>query len=112
VPAAQRRSPTVAVTEAQVGFDALPDAASFNDDQQDLHYAEAWMACDYLAGAQGEQVLWTLLDAMEQAHVGRDGRGQDAVLRAVTGLDGRRLAGRAATRVTRMFGDASSPPAG
>lgn len=112
VPVAKRRIPTVAVTEAQYGFDALPGAPSFNDDQQDLHYAEAWMACDYLADTRGEQVLWSLLDAMERARVGRAGHGQDAVLRAVTGLDGRQLAGRAAARITRLFGGASSPPAG
>ena len=109
---AQRRIPTVAVSEARAGFDALPDAATFNDDQQDLHYAEAWMACDYLAHAQGERVLWTLLDSMEGAHVGRDGRGQDAVLRTVTGLDGHQLAERSAARITRLFGGASSPPGG
>lgn len=103
VPIAQRRIPTVAVTEAQYGFEALPEARSFNDADQDLHYAEAWMACDYLASTQGEQVLWTLLDAMEQAHAGRAGRDQDAVLRAVTGLDGQQLAERAATRITRLF---------
>ncbi len=108
IPPTRQRIATLAVDRARDGFDGLPDTASFHDAEQDLHYSEAWMACDYLADARGPAVLWDLLDAMQQAGVGRDGRGQDAVLRVVTGLDGQTLADKAARRTLRLFG----PPAG
>jgi hypothetical protein len=108
IPPARQRIATLAVDRARDGFDGLPDTASFHDAEQDLHYSEAWMACDYLADAQGPGILWDLLDAMQQAGVGRDGRGQDAVLRVVTGLDGQALADKAARRTLRLFG----PPTG
>ncbi|MEP6814863.1 MAG: hypothetical protein ABI873_04870 [Marmoricola sp.] len=115
IPSPQRRIATVAVNDAEAGQVDLPDAATFNDVDQDLHYAVAWMACDELADEHGVAVLWALLDAMRRAHVGRAGLGQDAVLLAVLGIDSRQLADDAAARIRRQFGasgPSSDPTAG
>jgi hypothetical protein len=104
IPPARRRIATVAVDAASAGVVVLPDAASFNDSDQDLHYSVAWMACDYLAAERGDAVLWELLSAMRRAHVGRGGAGQDAVLRRVVGLDSQQLANRASARIIDQFG--------
>ncbi len=104
IPPSRQRIATLAVDRARDGSYRLPGSTSFHDAEQGLHYSEAWMACDYLAHAQGPAVLWELLDAMRQARVGREGRGQDAVLRSVTGLDARALAGKAGRRTLRLFG--------
>ena len=106
IPPSRQRIATLAVDRARDGFDHLPEGASFHDAEQDLHYSEAWMACDYLAHARSPAVLWDLLDAMRQARVGREGRGQDAVLRVVTGLGADALAGKAGQRTLRLFGPA------
>lgn len=103
VPASKQRIATVAVREARHGGVELPEAATFNDADQDLHYSVAWMACSYLARKHGASVLWQLLDAMRNAHVGRAGVGQDAVLRAVAGLDSSQLAEHASTLIRRQF---------
>jgi hypothetical protein len=99
-----RRIATIAVHDAEAGLLTLPDAATFNDDEQDLHYSVAWMACDYLAARHGDTVLWRLLDAMRRAHVGRAGSGQDAVLRSVVGMDSTQLAQHASARIVKEFG--------
>ncbi len=104
VPPAKRRIATVALRAAEAGTVELPAAASFNDAAQALHYSVAWMACDYLAHRHGGSVLWRLLDAMRSAHVGRAGVGQDAVLRAVVGLDSTQLADKASARIRTQFG--------
>ncbi|MGI9157512.1 MAG: peptidase MA family metallohydrolase [Marmoricola sp.] len=103
VPASKQRIATVAVRDARHGGVELPDAATFNDADQDLHYSVAWMACSYLADKHGASVLWQLLDAMRNAHVGRTGVGQDAVLRAVVGLDSTQLADHASARIRKQF---------
>ena len=104
IPPAHRRIATVAVDEAEAGVLALPDAESFNDGDQDLHYSVAWMACDYLADKYGVSGLWDLLDAMRRARVGRDGVGQDAVLLSVVGIDTGDLADHASKRILSQFG--------
>ncbi|MDQ6642394.1 MAG: hypothetical protein M3Y66_07870, partial [Actinomycetota bacterium] len=78
-------------------------------DEQDLHYSVAWMACDYLARTRGPGILWKLLDAMRTAHVGRRGVGQDAVLRAVVGLDSGQLADRVSAQILTEFGTPFAP---
>lgn len=103
-PAGHRRIATAAVDVAEAGAVVLPDAASFNDRDQDRHHSVAWMACDYLASRHGVAVLWDLLDAMREARVGRSGAGQDAVLRHVAGLAETELARHASDRIVRQFG--------
>jgi hypothetical protein len=106
IPASRRRIATVAVERAEAGDVVLPDAATFNDDQQALHYAVAWMACDYLAATRGPAVLFRLMEAMTTAGAGRQGIGQDGILLSVTGLDSTELGQAAAKRIVRLFGTA------
>ena len=43
---------------------------TFNNTDQEWHYALSWMACDYIAATHGESRLWELVDAM---HNGGEG---------------------------------------
>lgn len=104
LPAAQRNIPTVALTKAQQPAAGLPATATFNNGEQDWHYALAWMACDYLAATKGEGVLWQLLDAMHRNGQGTPDARQDAVLIPVTGLDSHQLAQAAQHRILQTYG--------
>lgn len=100
----QRRIATEAVARARAGVDGLPRSSGFNGADQEWHYALAWMACDWIADAHGEDALWELMDALHADGKGTpDGR-QDAVLRRVIGTDSRGLAQRAADRILRIYG--------
>ncbi len=104
VPVEQRIIPTSAVDRARGGDAALPASEEFNGPEQEWHYALSWMACDYLASTQGEEVLWRLVDAMHAEGSGTDDDEQDAVLRRVVGMDAAELAQRAAARIRNLYG--------
>lgn len=104
VPKDQRRIATVAVERARAGVHGLPASRGFNGDDQAWHYALSWMACDYIAAAQGEDRLWVLVDALHAGGQGTKDAEQDAVLQRVIGLDGAQLARRAAHRILRIYG--------
>lgn len=104
IPQDERRIATVALVKARERIRGLPSSRGFNGEDQAWHYALAWMACDYLAATQGEARLWQLMDAFHTAGSGADDADQDAVLRAVTGLDGTQLARHAADRILRIYG--------
>jgi hypothetical protein len=104
VPEDQRRIPTVAVTRAEEGVDAMPSSRGFNGNDQAWHYALSWMACDYIAATQGEPRLWELMSALHNNGEGTTDAEQDAVLEKVLGLDGAQLARHAAHRILRIYG--------
>ncbi|ROR91329.1 hypothetical protein [Nocardioides aurantiacus] len=104
IPIDQRIIPTSAVDRARSADAALPASREFNGPEQEWHYALSWMACDYLAAAQGEEVLWRLVEAMHDAGRGTTDDEQDAVLRRVVGMDAAELARRAAARIRNLYG--------
>lgn len=104
LPRSRQIIPTSAVSRAQLGEGGMPRSAGFNGTDQDWHYALAWMACDYLAATQGEDVLWRLMDAMHAGGKGTPDRLQDRVLLSVTGMDSRELARKAAARIRAIYG--------
>jgi hypothetical protein len=104
LPRSQQIIPTAAVSRAQLRPGAMPRSADFNGTDQEWHYALSWMACDYLAAKQGEDVLWRLMDAMHANGKGTADRFQDRVLLSVTGMDSRQLARKAAARIRAIYG--------
>jgi hypothetical protein len=104
IPQDERRIATVALSRARGNVRDLPSSRGFNGDDQAWHYALSWMACDYLAATQGEDVLWRLMDSFHNGGSGTDVAQQDAVLQTVAGLDGSQLARRAAARIVRIYG--------
>src|SRR5690606_11919626 len=76
---AERLISTEAVRAAEHGLQALPDDATFNGPDSAANYGIAWYACEYIAAAYGEQMLWRLLDEL-RAGGGTSSDGQDAVL--------------------------------
>ncbi|KQT89181.1 hypothetical protein ASG49_15350 [Marmoricola sp. Leaf446] len=104
IPLDQRIIPTSAVDRARSADAALPASRDFNGPEQEWHYALSWMACDYLASAQGEEVLWRLVDAMHDQGRGTTDDEQDAVLRRVVGTDAAELGRRAAARIRTLYG--------
>jgi hypothetical protein len=104
VPQDERRIATVALSRARAGVDQMPASRGFNGADQAWHYALSWMACDYIAAAQGEARLWQLMDALHNGGRGTSDAAQDAVLRTVIGLDSTQLAHRAAARILRIYG--------
>lgn len=104
IPLKQRIIPTSALGRATTEDAGLPASASFNDSDQEWHYALAWMACDYIADSQGESRLWELVDAMHDGGRGTTDQRQDVVLRRVLGYDGRELARRAEARIRAIYG--------
>ena len=104
----ERIIPTAALTRAQTGAqtgtDTMPASRTFNDTDQEWHYALSWMACDYIASTDGESRLWELVDAMHNGGDGTPDAQQDRVLTQVLGYDGRELARRAAARIRTLYG--------
>lgn len=58
-----------ALAAAEAGIDRMPDAATFNDTDADVHYAVAWWACEYLATTYGPTAPWVVLDAFSSPHL-------------------------------------------
>ncbi len=52
-----------ALEEAERGISTMPDAATFNDADSEVHYAVAWWASEYLAATYGASAPWSVLDA-------------------------------------------------
>ncbi|MCW2763165.1 MAG: hypothetical protein JWR85_3366 [Marmoricola sp.] len=96
--------PTSAVSRAQTEDDAMPVTQSFNNTDQEWHYALSWMACDYIADTFGESRLWELVDAMHNGGDGTSDAEQDRVLQQLLGFDGRELSRRAAARIRNLYG--------
>ena len=65
-----------------------PRRATFNDADQEWHYALSWMAFDYIAATDGESRLWELVEAMHNGGEGTRDSQQDRVLLQVLGYDG------------------------
>lgn len=104
LPRDERRIASVAITRARGPVDAMPASATFNGPDQDWHYALSWMACDYIAAAQGEAKLWELMAALSNGGTGTRDADQDVVLRRVLGFDSHELARRAAARIRSIYG--------
>ena len=104
IPQDERRIATVALSRARAGTDGMPSSRGFNGDDQAWHYALSWMACDYIAATQGEDILWLLMDSLHNGGKGTSDADQDAVLQTVIGLDSAQLARRAAARILRIYG--------
>lgn len=100
---AERLISTEAVRAAEHGLQALPDDATFNGPDSAANYGIAWYACEYIAAAYGEQMLWRLLDEL-RAGGGTSSDGQDAVLLRTLGISSRTLAEAAGRRILSTFG--------
>jgi hypothetical protein len=96
--------PTSAVSRAQTEDDAMPITKTFNNTDQEWHYALSWMACDYIADTFGESRLWELVDAMHNGGDGTSDAEQDRVLQQLLGFDGSELSRRAAARIRNLYG--------
>lgn len=80
--------PAAALQSAEKGLTGLPDDGDFRD-ATETSYAISWWACEYLAEAYDEAMLWILLDATR-------GSGDPArVLRDTTGFGEAELARKA-----------------
>ncbi len=104
IPQRSRNIPTAALRRAQSEQAELPQTETFNDSDQDWHYALSWMACDYIAETFGESRLWALVDAMHDGGDGTSAAEEDQVLQQVLGLDRRELGRRAAERIRNLYG--------
>jgi hypothetical protein len=104
IPLRDRIIPTAALSRAQTEHSGMPGTATFNNTDQEWHYALSWMACDYVADALGESRLWELVDAMHNGGQGTTDAEQDRVLQQVLGYDSRELALRAAARIRNLYG--------
>ena len=104
IPQRDRIIPTSALTRAQSQDSGMPASKSFNDSDQEWHYALSWMACDYVADTYGESRLWELVEAMHNGGDGTRDADQDRVLQQVLGFDGRELGLRAAARIRNLYG--------
>ena len=82
----------------------MPVSRTFNDGDQEWHYALSWMACDYIAATYGESRIWELVDAMHNGGDGTSDEDQDRVLEQVLGYDNHELAVRAAARIRNIYG--------
>ena len=83
---------------------ACRSRATFNDSDQEWHYALSWMACDYIVATYGESRIWELVDAMHNGGEGTSDQDQDRVLEQVLGYDSHELARRAAARIRNIYG--------
>jgi hypothetical protein len=102
IPPEDRRIPEAALQEAERGrVRDLPDDDTFNDDDSQAHYGLAWWAVESIANSYGEQVPWTLLDALAapDAEV-------DTVLRDQLGLTTRDLAQQAVLLILATYAPA------
>ncbi len=88
IPPQQRRISGAALAAAEDGLTEMPPDSEFGGDTAEASYGVAWWACEYLARATGEAVLWDLLDALRGADA-------DAVLRDNLRLSTAELARRA-----------------
>jgi hypothetical protein len=104
IPLRDRIIPTMALSRAQTGDSAMPDSRTFNNTDQEWHYALSWMACDYVADTFGESRLWELVDAMHNAGEGTADAAQDRVLAQVVGFDSLELGRRASARIRNLYG--------
>ena len=104
IPLRDRIIPTSALTRAQTEDSGMPVSKTFNNTDQEWHYALSWMACDYISETSGESRLWELVDAMHNGGQGTSDREQDRVLVQVLGYDGAELARRAAARIRKLYG--------
>ena len=104
IPQRDRKIPTEALRRAQSEEADLPQTETFNDTDQDWHYALSWMACDYIADTFGESRLWELVDAMHDGGDGTSAAEEDQVLQQVLGLDRRELGRLAAERIRNVYG--------
>ena len=77
-----------ALAAAEAGLSALPTDGDFAGPDAEAGYGIAWWACEYLASAYTESILWSLLDGMAE------GRPDDA-LQDLAGMDEAELARRA-----------------
>jgi hypothetical protein len=109
LPPEQRGISRSAVDAARIGFTDLPPDAAFNGADSQVHYGEAWWACEYVAANYGEPTLWSLLDQLEDP--GLDAAGRSAVLRAWIGLTGPQLARRAGRLLLHTFEPTAVVPA-
>jgi hypothetical protein len=96
--------PTSALARARTEDAGMPVSATFNDTDQEWHYALSWMAFDYIADTFGEARLWELVDAMHNGGDGTSDADQDRVLSQVLGFDSHELARRAAARIRTLYG--------
>jgi hypothetical protein len=87
-----------AVQAAKYGFFEMPEDTGFNYGDSSVHYATAWWACEYLADTYGEDVLWDVLDAMDEK-----GADPDRVLRREVGISTRELARKAGKLIVATF---------
>jgi hypothetical protein len=104
IPQRDRIIPTSALSRAQTEDHGMPVTRTFNDTDQEWHYALSWMACDYIAETFQESRLWELVDAMHNGGTGTTDDQQDRVLQQVLGFDSRELARRAAARIRNTYG--------
>jgi len=74
-----------ALAAAEAGLSALPTDGDFAGPDAEAGYGIAWWACEYLASAYTDSILWSLLEGMAE------GRSDDA-LRDLAGMDEAELA--------------------
>jgi hypothetical protein len=77
-----------ALAAAEAGLSELPTDRDFAGPVSEAGYGIAWWACEYLASAYTESILWTLLDAMPEGR-------PDDVLQDLLALEEAELARRA-----------------
>ena len=104
IPLRERIIPTSALERARTQHEGMPASSTFNNTDQEWHYALSWMACDYVADIFGESRLWELVDAMHNGGQGTADALQDRVLQQVLGYDSRELARRASARIRNLYG--------
>ncbi|MEO7942440.1 MAG: hypothetical protein ABIR34_03455 [Marmoricola sp.] len=104
IPQRERIIPTSALVRAQTEDVAMPVSKTFNDADQEWHYALSWMACDYIADTFGEPRLWELVEATHNGGEGTSDDQQDRVLLQLVGFDSAELARRAAARIRTLYG--------
>jgi hypothetical protein len=108
LPRSQRQIAAVALTDAREPLTGMPASSTFNDADQDWHYALSWMACDYIAATDGEATLWDLLDDFHEGPA-ENGRGttdaqQNQVLEEIIGMSSQQLATHAEHRILHIYG--------
>jgi len=104
IPVRSRIIPTAALGRAGTDVRGMPVSRTFNNNDQEWHYALSWMACDYIAATYGESRIWELVDAMHNGGEGTSDQDQDRVLEQVLGYDSHELARRAAARIRNIYG--------
>jgi hypothetical protein len=104
IPVRSQIIPTSAIGRSGADVSGMPVSRTFNDSDQEWHYALSWMACDYIAKTYGESRIWELVDAMHNGGEGTSDEDQDRVLEQVLGFDSHQLALRAAARIKNIYG--------